>query len=146
MPVIRMTAVNAGGGVYHPPAIPMQIDAISEVTAINIACSSSDSAFNIAANSSGHTIISENGSVIDSVLTTQLLSINITGDSAGTTTVDFTGGDPLPTSGLSIDSGQLDITGSSGSDSLFTTATAAVFGDAEIRHPATGQTKSDANL
>ena len=60
---------------------------------------------------------------------------DVTGDTAGTLTVDFSDGDPLHAAGLFSDSPVLNVTGSSASDTLFTTATEAVMDNALMRHP-----------
>ena len=69
-----------------------------------------------------------------------MLSLSITGDTERTVTVDFSDGDPLPASGLFADSAQINFNGSSvadTADTLITTATAAIFDNAEVRHPST---------
>ena len=129
---IQMTGICADGTVYRVPATPIAVTAATGLTAVNLTASSSTDAFNISADTSGDTIITDNGTVIDTILTADLLSISITGDGDGTTTVNFANGDPLPPSGLSIDSGQLDVIGSTASDTLLTTGTAAVFGNSLI--------------
>jgi hypothetical protein len=60
----------------------------------------------------------------------EMLSLTITGDTSGDLTVDCSNGDPLPLSGLSADSQEIDVIGTAAAgtpDTLVTTTTAAVY-------------------
>jgi hypothetical protein len=59
-----------------------------------------------------------------------MLSLTITGDTSGDLTVNCSNGDPLPLSGLSADSREIDVIGTAAAgtaDTLVTTTTAAVY-------------------
>ncbi len=133
--------VNAGLGQYHLTAIALSINATTSLVPLALTAAAAD-AFYIESDGSGNTIVTQNGTVVDTIATDTLLSLDISGDTAGTVTVDYSNGDPLPASGLITDSQAVDITGGNGADTLVTTATTAIFSNtaitsSEIRHPAT---------
>ncbi len=132
------TSVNAGFGQYHLPAIPLNINSAASVVPLSITAAADD-VFAITRDTSGHTIITQNGNIIDTVLTASLLSLKITGDTRGTLNIDYANGDPLPAAGMTTDSRSIVLTGGNGADSLITTSGTAVFSNSsitasEVRH------------
>ena len=84
----------------------------------------------------GDPSITRGGTVVNDTMTP--------GDTAGTATVDFSDGNPLPVSGITVDSQNVGVVASSASDTLLTTAAGSVFmpgsntfGQEVIRYPST---------
>jgi hypothetical protein len=91
--------------------------------------------FVIAANGTGDTVITQNGTTVLDEPTDEILSLSITGGAAQTT-IDFTHGDPLPAAGIYSDAQIIQLNGPHGSDPIITTSTAAYVGSDILRYPA----------
>ena len=102
-------------------------------TPLNFNASSASDIFTITADTSGNTIIIQNGTVIEDEPTIDILSLNITGQPASVA-IDFTNADPLPASGIFTDAANLILEGPHGSDPLVTTSTATYLGNDTLRY------------
>jgi RHS repeat-associated protein len=142
---VLMTAVTSDGVVLHEKAVPVAISASGTWHTVSLTGTASDT-FKLVrtgdrTNDSAASVqVFKNGSLLETDALSGLLSLTIGGTSSsaavGTLTLDFSGGTPLPLSGLSFNGKTLQITGGTGSDTLLTTATAAIFNNAVIRYAA----------